>query len=243
MKVERLRRLARIERDHFWFAGRRALIDRLLERYLSSTPVILDAGCGTGAMAERLSRRGYSVVGFDLRPEGLIEAKRARPEAAFFQAEAARFPLPDSTFNCVLALDVFEHVDDCAMMAEIVRVLRPDGYLILTVPALPYLWSYRDEAAGHLRRYTKSSLEMLINQARMEIREIGYYQCLLLPLVVVTRRLARKNAAWRDVEDLPSPPVNRLLTMINLAEVSLRRYIAWPSGSSLVAVCRKKSAV
>src|SRR5439155_9363392 len=54
---DRLARIAGLERWHFWFAGRRALVDRLLARYIrSETGPILDLGCGTGSMLVRLAR-------------------------------------------------------------------------------------------------------------------------------------------------------------------------------------------
>jgi SAM-dependent methyltransferase len=239
--VERIRRLAQIERRHFWFVGRRALILRLLSLYCRhGAALVLDAGCGTGSMVELLAQMGVRVAGFDLRPEGLMATKRACQSAWFFQAESACLPIADGMFDAALALDVLEHVDDRTMLAEITRVLRPGAGLVLTVPALPSLWSYRDEAAGHLRRYTKRHLEGLLNEAPLEICEVGYYQCLLLPLVIATRWLGRRNSSWRDMEDLPAPLVNYLLTLINRTEVSLGRFLTWPCGSSLFAVCRKQ---
>ncbi len=242
--VERLQRLAQIERWHFWFAGRRALIGRLLDRYVpAGSRRVLDAGCGTGATLEGLAARGFSVVGFDMRPEGLRATARAIPEAGLFQADGTQLPLATESFDAALALDVLEHVDDRAMLAELARVLRPGAHLILTVPALPLLWSYRDEAAGHLRRYTAGHLETVLVESGIQILFVGYYQFFLLPLVLATRLLGRKNAAWRESEDLPSALVNRVLTLINLMEVHLGRFLRWPCGSSLVAVCQKREKV
>jgi SAM-dependent methyltransferase len=242
--AERLQRLAEIERWHFWFAGRRALIGRLLDRYVPSGPCeVLDAGCGTGATLEGLAARGFKVVGFDMRLEGLRATAQAIPEAGLFQADGTRLPLASESFDAALALDVLEHVDDHAMMAELTRVLRPGAHLILTVPALPMLWSYRDEAAGHLRRYTARHLETVLIGSGIQVLFMGYYQFFLLPLVLATRVLGRKNAAWRETEDLPSALVNRILTLINLMEVRLGRFLRWPFGSSLVAVCQKRERV
>src|SRR5262245_48781608 len=215
----------------------------MIRLYVSkSATFVLDAGCGTGSMVELLGEMGFRPVGFDLRPEGLVATKRSFRKAFLFQAESSRLPIADGSFDVALALDVLEHVDDRAMLAEIVRALRPGAHLLLTVPALPSLWSFRDEAAGHLRRYTKDSLKAVVDEAQLDICELGYYQCLLLPLVVATRWLGRRNPSWRDTEDLPSPIVNRVLTIINQIEVTLGQYITWPRGSSLFAVCRKKES-
>jgi 2-polyprenyl-3-methyl-5-hydroxy-6-metoxy-1,4-benzoquinol methylase len=124
--VERIRRLAQIERRHFWFIGRRTLILRLLHSCCPhGAALVLDASCGTGAMVELLAQMGVRAAGFDLRPEGLMATKRSCQSAWLFQAESACRPIADGTFDAALALDVLEHVDDRAMLAEIARVLRP----------------------------------------------------------------------------------------------------------------------
>jgi SAM-dependent methyltransferase len=78
---ERLLRLAEMEGRHFWFVGRRVLVDGLLGKYLNRGSRVLNLGCGTGKMVEALMGRGYRVVGLepprdglqtDLSPESLI---------------------------------------------------------------------------------------------------------------------------------------------------------------------------
>ncbi|HEX8212793.1 MAG TPA: class I SAM-dependent methyltransferase [Longimicrobium sp.] len=238
---ERLAQLARMERWHFWFVGRRALIDGLLDRHVvRPEPRVLDLGCGTGLMLQRLERRGCRAVGVDMRPEGLRHLRQASPGSPTVQADATHLPFAGDSFDALLLLDIVEHVDDRALLAEVRRVLRPGGVAVLTVPAFPWLWSYRDEAAGHLRRYTRRGLMGSLAGAGLAIREVRYYQFLLFPLVVVSRWLGRRGAAMRDAEERPGGALNALLSRVNRAEAALGRFVPWPWGSSLAAVCVKE---
>ena len=239
-RADRLTRLSEIETRHFWFAGRRALLDRLRRKYLTGeTRRLLDVGCGTGSEAERISAEGLAVVGVDSGSGLLGSARPARGRVPVVNGDAARLPCRGERFDAVLLLDVLEHVDDASALREARRVLSPGGFLFLSVPAFPGLWSYRDEDAGHRRRYTHASLARGLREARLEIREIGYYQCLLFPFVVISRLLGRRGPARRDAEDLPGFGVNALCGLVNRFEVALGALVRWPWGSSLVAVCQR----
>lgn len=238
--IERLSRLSQLEQWHFWFVGRRVLIDRLFKRYLNDTAQpILDVGCGTGLLLKILMHNGYRVVGLDLRPEGLYTTRQAFPRSSLLQADATHLPLRDNVFGAVILLDILEHVDDQLLLAEVRRVLRPGGWALITVPANPRLWSYRDEAAGHLRRYPRRELLRVISNAQLRLQEVRYYQCLLLPLMVITRALGRKRSGLRDFEEQPLGIFNAAMTWINSWEARLSDRISWPWGSSLVAICQK----
>jgi SAM-dependent methyltransferase len=238
---DRLAQLARMERWHFWFVGRRALVDGLLERHGVRPELrVLDLGCGTGLMLRRLERRGCRVVGVDMRPEGLRQLRHTSPGSPTVQADATRLPFAGDSFDALLLLDIVEHVDDRALLAEVRRVLRPGGVAVLTVPAFPWLWSFRDEAAGHLRRYTRRGLVRSVAAAGLAVREVRYYQFLLFPLVVATRWLGRRGAAMRDAEERPGGALNALLSRVNRLEAALGRFVPWPWGSSLAAVCVKE---
>lgn len=239
--VKRLSRLSHIERRHFWFVGRRALIARLLKRYLGDqAQLILDLGCGTGFMLEILMQLGHRVIGLDQRPEGLRAVNRVLPQSWLLQAEATRLPLIENAFDAVMLLDVLEHADDQKLLAEVRRVLRPGGLALITVPALPWLWSYRDKDAGHLRRYTLRQLTSLLSGEKFQVLEISYYQFLLFPIILVFRLFGKKGQVWRDFEDLQIPVLNKVLTWINVLEAKLGMIVPWPWGSSLVVVCRRR---
>ena len=239
-RADRLARLGAIEEEHFWFGPRLALVERLLNRHRPAPgALVLDLGCGTGALLEPLRRRGYRALGLDVRPEGLASVRARDPDAWVVQAEADRLPLRDGSVDAVLALDVLEHVDDSAVLAEVARVLRPGGLLVASVPAYPWLWSVRDEDAGHLRRYGGRTLERVLREAGLVPSDLLHYQCLLFPLVVASRLAGRRGTAARDLEDAPPRFANRALGAVNRFEVRLGRHVRFPFGSSLVAAAEK----
>lgn len=237
---DRLSQLANIENWHFWFAGRKSWLKRALRRYpFKFDDLILDLGCGTGTTLRFLTHLGYRVVGLDLRPEGLRSIVKTLDEPHLVQAEAALIPCYADLFDVIIMLDVFEHVDGNSTILEISRVLKPGGWLILTVPAIGWLWSYRDQAAGHMQRFTKRQLKDLLASASLRPVEFRYYQFFLFPLVIFARVLARRFNKVRDLEEIRIPLVNSLFAAINRMEVRLGDVISWPWGSSIFAIYQK----
>ena len=232
---ERLQRLLDMNQRHFWFAGRRMLVDRLLRLYRKGDR-ILDLGTGAGASAERLGHAGLNVTAVDFLPHGLARLRSAGAKVALVQSSAEALSLSANTFDAVLLLDVIEHLDDRAVLREVYRILRPGGTVFITVPAFAWLWSYRDDAAGHRRRYSHRALSEIIANTGFRVEHICYYQCLLFPLAIVARYAGRSNPAIRDSEDMPPAWINALFTVINKAEVAIGRFMKWPWGSSLAAV-------
>ena len=126
-------------------------------------------------------------------------------------------------------------------LAECTRILRSGGMLFLTVPAIPWLWSFRDEDAGHMRRYTRRSLVSCVSNAGFRVEYLRYYQFLLLPLIILSRFLGRTGKATRDLEDAPHPAVNAVLRAVVEIEVKLIELgVRLPIGSSLLMVARKR---
>jgi SAM-dependent methyltransferase len=205
----------------------------LIERHSpESVRAALDVGCGTGSFLPVLARRAAHVVGVDPLADGTNGVLRG---------DAEELPLESSSFDLVVALDVLEHDDDHAAVGEIARVLRPGGVVIASVPALPWLWSARDELAGHRRRYRERDLARLLESAGFEVTETGYYQFLLLPLVALSRTLGRRRPATTAREEQPPALVNGVLASVNKLEVQLGSRFRWPYGSTLVSAGRKSA--
>lgn len=236
-RKERLQHLRALEDWHFWFDGRRRVVLRLIANArLPPDAVVVDVGCGTGSLIRDLRSRRVRAIGMD--PYASAATGVPVVEAPRVSADGRSLPLGSASCDAVVTLDVLEHTDDVAMLRELRRILHPGGTLILTVPALPALWSAQDERAGHLRRYTRSSLHERVEAAGFAVEESLFYQCLLLPLYVAVRSLSarrRRNAG----PERPGLLVNRILRWITRLEVGAGRWITWPIGSTLALRCRR----
>ena len=239
-RADRLAVLADIERRHFWFSGRAAFVRSVLPDSLVQGHDVLDVGCGTGSNLVDLHRRGARVAGVDQLRESLVTAGGRCPAARVLEGRADDLPFADGTFDGVTLLDVLEHVDERSALADIRRVLRPRGWLLVTVPAGQWLWSYRDEDSGHLRRYSRRRLEGALTESGFAIERFARYQCALFPMVVVTRFLGRSSSAWRDREERVPGALNSLLAAVNRTEARLAARITLPWGSSLAALARAR---
>lgn len=250
-RVDRYTKLGTIDRHHFWFVARREIIHWLLREFAhDDMSLLLDAGCGSGLNLSLLSEFGDTVLGVDIWAGlcGGTDDDSAIP-GDLIRAEITRLPLDDASVDTVLALDVLEHVDDQAATLELHRVLNYGGMLLVTVPAFSWLWSFRDEDAGHLRRYNMRQISELLHDNGFELIYSSYYQFMLFPLLIVSRLFARlllrKGKGLRDLEDSPPTLVQSVLSRINLTEVSWlqankQRRLPW--GSSIVLVARKISS-
>ena len=147
-----------LEDRHWWFVGRRVILLSVLDRYVGRDRALqlLDFGCGTGTMAQHLAGFG-TVEALDADHEAVAFC-RQRGVSRVTHLEGATVPFDDARFDVVTALDVLEHIeDDSTTLAELRRVLRPDGTLLCTVPAFPFLWGPQDEISHHFRRYVRST--------------------------------------------------------------------------------------
>jgi SAM-dependent methyltransferase len=142
-----------------------------------------------------------------------------------------------------LALDVLEHIDDdAAALAEIGRLLRSGGLLIVSVPALPILWGAQDEINHHRRRYTRGSLREAFARARLPLPRVTYFNMFLFPVIAAVRwgrRAAGLADRMRtDFDDNRPGLANDLLAAVFASERHLMRRVALPVGVSLLATAR-----
>ncbi len=232
--------MQKIAPDHFWFEGRRRLIENILSQSLSkTTDLAVDLGCGAGDALMEWKKYATQVIGIDGHAD-LIAGVCLDPAVSTIAADVTELPLPTACADLVLALDVLEHVPDTQTLQEAHRILRPGGTVLVAVPAFQWLWSYRDDDAGHLRRYSKRSIRQLVEGAGFTVECIRWYQFFLFPLVMAARFLGKRGPRVRDLEDSPRGLVNKMLLGINLFEVKLATLgVNMPVGSSIFVIARK----
>jgi SAM-dependent methyltransferase len=128
---------------------------------------VLDFGAGSGTFARPLSAQGVDVIAVE--PDAALRAKL--PGHAY--ADVAG--IPDAAVDLVYSFNVLEHIeDDAAALAQLRRVLRPGGRLLLYVPAFMVLYTEMDRRIGHLRRYRKQPLKRLVERAGFTVEDVRY---------------------------------------------------------------------
>ena len=111
-------------------------LNSLLLESLPRDGVVLDAGCGTGAFAIHLLRKGYRIVAIDLSRDACSIAAQNEEALPLIEADTQQLPLRDSSVDAILSLGVVEHDEagPAEGLAALRQVLKPDGLLFLSIP-------------------------------------------------------------------------------------------------------------
>lgn len=236
---------ARAERDHFWFRAFRRFVAPLVADAVQGRPDarILDCGSGTGVNLALLRRYGRPT-GIDITWRGLAYA-RARGERHLAQASAAALPFPDATFDAVASFDVIYALsdrDEAAAIAEMHRVLRPGGGLVVNVAALDLLRGNHSLLAGEVRRYSRATLRARLVRAGFDVRRMTYTNASIAPVVAVVRLAQRLTGHEESQQEIsvPPAPINAALDGLLAVEAAALRIVNMPFGSSLLALAIKR---
>jgi SAM-dependent methyltransferase len=246
MEAAEYENIARVEEEHWYYAGKRQLVREWIERVRAPRPDdrLLDCGAGTGRFAAEMSALCRVQVLDDHEESLRLLREKFQPQQVLRLA-GDRVPLADGSLEYVTALDVLEHVaSDTAAVREFHRLLQPGGLAVVTVPAGRELWSDWDERLHHFRRYSRRQLIALFPSAQWEIVQVNYTNVAAYPAVWLVRRWRRWfpraiTAGTRAEDRLPPRWLNRVLraSFVGLA----RCRVPLPFGVSLLLVARRKA--
>ena len=242
-----LRETARAEARHFWFRGFRAFITPLLERAAAgrTDARLLDCGCGTGANVELLERFGRAF-GFDLTEIGLrIGRDAGRTRLA--RATVTAVPFPTASFDIVTSFDVLYSLadrDETTAIAEMYRLLKPGGCLIVNVAAMAMLRGDHSVLSREVRRYNRADLRSRLERAGFHIERLTYTNATLFPPLAIARLIQRRRGLRAESEAgaeiaVPPAPINAIMTGVMRLEALWLRMFDAPFGSSLLCLARK----
>jgi SAM-dependent methyltransferase len=240
MELEFEQQTHRAEDRHWWYQGRRRVLERTIERLeLPKHARILDAGCGSGRNMVELAHHGV-VTGIELSRTS-VELARERDVGEVLEGSVMDTPFDDASFDLTVSLDVIEHLeDDVGALRELRRVTKPGGALLVTVPAYQWLWSGHDEINHHHRRYNRRTLLTAAESAGWHLEHSTHFNSLLLPAAILLRALERfKPSTTKSSLDLwvPPTPLNWALRQpLHLEAAVIGHGGSIPAGLSLLAV-------
>jgi ubiquinone/menaquinone biosynthesis C-methylase UbiE len=258
----------RVEDSHWWFVGRRAILETFLKEIatrsgsatsepqrrrdtelnsssrlgvyaVEDSPLrILDVGCGTGANLEMLAQFG-NAEGVDVSDDAL---EFCRGKGLTVQKGLAEtLPYADETFDVTTALDVVEHLDDdVAGLKEMFRVTKTGGYSLIFVPAFMWLWGVQDDISHHRIRYTKSQIVERLKQADYEIERATYANWTFFAPILAGRTLMRVTGIKPESENnVNVSALNGVFGRLFSSERFWLKNFNFPFGVSIVVVARK----
>ncbi|MFF5258819.1 methyltransferase domain-containing protein [Actinomadura viridis] len=221
MDTIEIQRIVEVEHDNWWYRERRGILARELRR--AGLPgLAVDIGAAGGGNTRVLREHGWRAVAVDCSETAVNLCLERGIDA--HRGDACFLPLPSGEYDLAVALNVLEHVeDDRAAAGEIARVLRPGGSALVAVPCDMRLWSAHDVALGRVRRYSRSALTGLLEEAGLFVEQVWSWNVLIRPLV----RWRRHRAPHCEDMARLHPFMNETLRLVT----ALERHLpvkSWP---------------
>ena len=247
----------RVEDKHWWFVGRRAILETFMRQIVNGSEFrlqaasegpakagtqnalrILDVGCGTGANLEMLSQFG-NAEGVDVSDDALDFCRRKGLTVQKGLAET--LPYTDESFDVTTALDVVEHLDDdLAGLKEMYRVTKRDGYSLIFVPAFMWLWGVQDDISHHRIRYTKKQIVDRLKQAGFEVERATYANFTFFAPILGGRTIMKVTGIKPESENnITVSALNGVFGKLFSAERHILKNFDFPFGVSIVVVAKK----
>lgn len=232
-------RMFALEEQHWWYRAVRELVLWHVRRAAGAGPLrILDAGCGTGAMAVALQDYG-TVSAIDASAHAVAYC-RQRGLTSVTCVDLNTWEPARAAYDVIVCLDVLYHQgihDDAAVIRKFHAALKPGGMLIAQLPAFECLRRSHDVVVATKRRYTRSQARRLLADNGFMVRMC----CYRLPWLFVAALLSKwrerihtpRGDARSDLERVPSWLNASLLTLARVENVFVRRGIGMPFGSSV----------
>jgi hypothetical protein len=225
----------------FWHEVRASLVTAQVPAGAQAT--LLDVGAGGGLLGgivrrdrPRVTYRFVEPIDSIAQQLELVHGKGSRIH------DLAAEPLDE--VDVFAMLDVLEHIeDDGSFLLSVVERARPGAVFVLTMPALPMLWSSWDEQLGHFRRYTRRTARSLIARVPFESAEVGYLFPELVPVGLMRRALRSRHKSASDGAEFPSLPRSLDRMLLRLGRLTGRGRRVWPFGTSVSVIARRAPTI
>lgn len=234
-------RMAEFDNSHWWYQGRRKILDAVISDHvkLPDQAHILEVGCGTGHNLHMLARHGVvDALEIDDTAREIASQRLGRPVA---DAPLPALPgVKRNHYEMIGLFDVLEHIeDDVSALTELGKCLSPTGKLLLTVPAFPWMWTAHDEIHHHHRRYSKAALQKAIAEAGLKVEMISSFNSILFPVAAISRLWNKVTRKTVSDDGQPAPIINGVLKHVFAIERYLVGRVPMPPGVSLMVIASR----
>ena len=226
------------ESKHWWFKARREILNKQIKKYSTKKKMsILDFGSGSGTNIYMLSKYGeVDVYEKDNKTSNFLKKKFNRNGIKIIKKCFSK-----KRYDLILAADVIEHIkNDKKIINNLNKILKKNGLIIVTVPAYQFLFSKKDQALKHFRRYNLNSLKKLFS-SDFKTLKISYYNSLLfVPIAIAIIFFKLINRQYINLtEEKPNNILNYIFYSLFKLEKFILKYFDFPFGISIISVFKK----
>ena len=232
--------------EHIWCRWRFDVFMRLISRLgISKTDNIkgLDIGCGNGLVRRQLEKTtDWIVDGTDLDRRVLEDSNPENGTTMLYDIHQRNEELREA-YDFIILFDVLEHIEDTSHFLDSVLFhLKPGGHLHINVPAREEFRTRYDDAVGHIRRYSKSSLKNEFTNKPAEVLRVQYWGFLMIPLLLIRKAmLASSNLSHDEIVEKGFSSRGKFVDsfVAGLKFIELNIFRRSPLGSSVIATIQK----
>jgi len=223
--------------NHWWFQGRKHVIEKVIEKIFKKKKLkILDFGAGSGVNLSMLSRFGkVNIYEPHKKTQKFLRKKYSGKKFNILTK------LKKNKYDLILLADVLEHIKkDKKKIKKLSKNLKKEGKIFITVPAFHCLFTNKDVVLGHYRRYSISQIKRIFKN--FKIKKLSYFNFFLfLPISISLILLKFLKTDFIDsVEKKPNIILNKILYLILNLESKIINIFDFPIGISILGVFEKK---
>ncbi|SHI27737.1 class I SAM-dependent methyltransferase [Pollutimonas bauzanensis] len=163
--------------------------------------VVMEIGCSSGFLIRDLVKAlpQATIIGADVVKDPLFRLADTLPGIPLIRFDLLQCPLPEQSIDVLVMLNVLEHIeDDVGALNNAYKLLKPGGYLVIEVPACPFLYDSYDAELHHFRRYAASDLHNKLQGVGFQIRRKSHLGFLLFPAFAAVKLLNKMLPSRKD---------------------------------------------